>query len=76
MEPEGDNGISFNWCTWKDLQRVGNGTKEMENRGGAETIQTKIGQNTEKGPEDLKRLANTYTLVKNPQIMLVKRAID
>ena len=32
---------------------------------------TKIGQNTEKNPEDLMRLAVTQTPVKNHQLMLV-----
>ena len=51
------------------------GLRDLEIRGQVETIQTKniikIGQNTEKSPGDLKRLAVTQTPIKDHQLMLM-----
>ena len=48
------------------------GLEDLEIRGQIETIQIiKIGQNTEKSPGDLSRLAVTQTLVENYQLTLV-----
>ena len=51
------------------------GLEDVEIRGRVETIQTtafiKIGQNTEKSPGDLRRLAVTQTPVKDHQLTLI-----
>ena len=54
---------------------LGHGLEDLEIRGRVETIQSysiaEIGQNTEKSPGDLRRLAVTKTLVKNHHLTLV-----
>ena len=49
--------------------------EDMGIRGRVETVQTtaivEIGQNTEKSPGDLRRIANTQTLMENLQLNLV-----
>ena len=50
------------------------GLEDLEIAGRVETVQTTIiviGQNTEKSPGDLKRLAVTQTPVRNRQLMLM-----
>ena len=61
MEREGEGNTICNWCATIQKGLV-KGLDELESRGGgAETIQTivQIGQNTQKSPGDLKRLAVT-----------------
>ena len=67
---ESDGDTNCNWCSYNSHQRIstrteGLGNKRMSgdhpNYGNSE-----IGQNTEKSPEDLSKLAVTQTSVKKP----------
>ena len=61
----GEGDTSCNWCTWNDSQRIGKGTGRLRNpktsRDPSDYSITKIGQNTELSPGDLKRLNVTQT---------------
>ena len=79
MEHESDSDTNFNWCAWYSYQRIGTGTGGLGNKTTSgdhpnDSI-IKIGQNTEKSPEDLRRLAVSQTLVKNNQLMLVGKIL-
>ena len=73
MEHESDK--NFNWHAWNALQRFGKGTGRVRNqRTNSDHPNyniTKIGQNTEKSPRDLRKLAVTQTPVKDHQLTLV-----
>ena len=75
MENESDSDTICNWCTWYSHQRICTGTGGLENKkvsGDHPNYSIiKIGQNIEKSPVDLRRLAVTETPVKNHQLMLV-----
>ena len=69
MEHEGDGDTNCSWCTWNEPQKFGKGIERIGNRGKNRDYPnsfTEISQNTEKSPEDLKKLA-----VKNQQLTLV-----
>ena len=70
MEHEGGSDANCNWCTWNNPQRIGKGTGRLRNERTGENHPDysiiKIGQNTEKSPGDLRRLAVTQTSVKKP----------
>ena len=75
MKYEGDNDANCNWCTWKNPLRIGKGIGRFGNKSTngdhlGYSI-TKIGQNTEESPRDLKRIVITQTLVRNHWLMLV-----
>ena len=71
MEHEGDGDTIYNWGTWNDFQRIGKGTGKIGNQRTSKDypdyIITKIGQNTEKSPGDLRRFTVTNVGVKNFQ---------
>ena len=75
MEHESDGDTNCNWCTWYSHQRIGKGTGRIGNKNTSgdhpNNSTVKIGQNTEKSPGDLRRLAVTQTPVKDHQLMLV-----
>ena len=72
MEHEGNGDTNCNWCTWNNPQRLGKGTVRLRIKGRVETIyNTKIGQNTEKSPGDLRRFAVSQTSVKSHQLTLL-----
>ena len=75
MEHEKDGDTNCNWCTRHSHQRIGKGTGIIRNQriSGNHPDQsiTKIGQNTEKGPGDLRRFAVTQTPMLDTQLMLV-----
>ena len=75
MEHEGDGDTNCNWCTWNNPQRIGKGTGRLGNNRTSGDHQDysiiKIGQNTEKSPEDLRRLAVIQTSMKHDQLKLV-----
>ena len=70
MEYESDVYTNYNWCSWYSHQRIGTGTGRLGNKRTSgdhpNKYITEIGQNTEKSPGDLKRLAVTQTPVKDP----------
>ena len=74
VEHESDNYTNCKWCYWYSHQRidkrnggVGNNRTSGDHRN---YCITEIGQNTEKSPEDLRKLAVTQTPVKDHQLML------
>ena len=68
MDHKVDGDANCNWCTWNDCQRLGKGIERLGNKKAHEEHPddsiNKNGQNTEKSPGDLKRLAVTQTHVK------------
>ena len=79
MEPEGNCDTNYNWCTWNNPQRVVKGTGKLRNlrtsRDHPDYYITKIGQNTEKSPGDMRRLAVTQTPAKNHQLTMVRKTL-
>ena len=79
MEHEGDGDTNCGWCTWNNPQRVDKGTRRHRNqrtsRDHPDYRIINIGQNTEKNPGDLKRLAVTQTPVENHQLTLVWKTL-
>ena len=77
MEHESDGDTNCKWNTWNDPQRIVQGIGRVENRWTNRDHQnysiTKIGQNTEKSPGDLRRLAVTQFPTKDYQVMLVSK---
>ena len=65
---EGGGDTNSGWCTRNNLQGIGKGTGRLGNkRSGNHPDYSiiKIGQNTEKSPGDLRRLALTQTPVED-----------
>ena len=79
MKYVGDGDIICNWPRWNNLQRIGKGIGRLGNkRASGDTPDYSIimiGQNTEKSPGDLRRLAVTLTPVKNPRLTLVRKTL-
>ena len=75
MEYDGDGDTNHNWSTWNGLQRFGKGSGRAGNRrmnwDYLNYSITKIGQNTEKSPGDLRRLVVTQPPVKDHQLTQV-----
>ena len=75
VEHESDGYTNCNWYPWSSHQRIGTRTGGLGNNGTSGDYPnygiSEIGQNTEKGPGDLRRLAITQTLVKDHQLTLV-----
>ena len=75
MERESDGDTNCKWCALYSHQRIGTGTEGLGNKmmSGDHPNNTiiEIGQNTEKSPGNLRRLAITQTLVENHQLTLV-----
>ena len=63
MEHAGDNYANCNWCVWSSISRITKGTRELKSwrtsRDHPNDSIIENGQNTEKSPEDLRRLAVT-----------------
>ena len=74
MKHEGNGDTNCYWCTWNNPQRLGKGPRKLRNQrtsgDHANYSIIKIGQNTEKSPGDLRRLAITQTSEKD-QLKLV-----
>ena len=79
MEHGGDNYTNRDWCFWYNNQRIIKGTRGLggERMSGDHPNYNIIenGQNTEKSPGDLKRLAVTQTSVKDHQLMLMWKTL-
>ena len=75
MEHAGDNYTNFNWCVWNGNERITKGTGRLRSwRMDGDYPNDSIienSQNTEKSPEDLRRLAVTQTPVKNHRLTLM-----
>ena len=69
MEYEGDNYTNCDWCFWHGNERITKGPGRFGSwRPNGDHPNNSIienGQNTEKSPGDLRRLAVTYADVKN-----------
>ena len=67
----GRGSICNNWCSWYSHQRINKGTRGLRNKRTSGNHPNyciiQIGQNTEKSPRDLRRLAVTQTPVKDHQ---------
>ena len=65
MEHESDGDFNSNWCARYCHQRIGTGTGGIENKRTSEDHPNyniiKIGQNIEKSPGDLTRIAFSQT---------------
>ena len=75
MEPDGDNYINCDWCFWYSNKRIIKGTRWLGSwwPSGDHPNDSIIenGQNTEKSPGDLGRIAITQTPVKDHQPTLM-----
>ena len=79
MEHESDNYTNLDWCFWYSQQRIikwvgGLGNKRTS-RDHPNYYIIENGQNTEKSPGDLRRLAVTQTPVKDPQLKLMWKTL-
>ena len=79
MQHLSDSDTNFNWCTRYSHQRIITGTGGLVNKRTSgdhpnDSI-IEIGQNTEKRPWDLRRLAVTQTPVRNHLLMLVWKTL-
>ena len=75
MEHENDGDTNCNWCSRYSHQKIsrrtgGLGSKRTSGDHPNNSI-IKIGQNTEKSPRDLRRLAVTQSPVRNQQLTLM-----
>ena len=76
IEHEGDCNTSCNWCAFNDPHRLckaaarGDGNRRSSGDHSNYNI-VKVGQNTEKSPGNLRKLAVTQTPVKKHQLTLV-----
>ena len=77
MEHEGDNYANCDWCFWYRHQIIIKGTGGLVGwRTSGDHINYCIienGQNIEKSPGDLRRLAVTQTPVKDHQLTLMRK---
>ena len=78
-EHKGDNYTNRYWCSLYNHQKI---IKGIGGLGGRRTSEghpnyniIEDGQNTEKSPGDLRRLADTQTLVKNHQLKLMWKTL-
>ena len=71
MEHEGDCDTNFDRCFWYSHQKIGKETRGLGNKSTSGDHPNysiiEIGQNIEKNPEDLRRLAVTQTPVEDHQ---------
>ena len=78
-EHEGNGDTNCNWHTWNNLQRIGNGSGSLGNKRTSGDHPNysiiKIGQNSQKRPGDLRRLAVKQTPVENCQLTLVGKSL-
>ena len=75
MEHKGDNYTNYDWCFWHGNQRIIKGPGGFGSwRPSGDHPNNSIienGQNTEKSPGDLRRLAVTQSPVKDHQMSLI-----
>ena len=75
MEPERDGVTNCIWCSWYNHQRIGTKTGKFGNKrtnGDHPNYSIiEIGQNAEKSPGDLRKLAVTQTSEKDHRLTLM-----
>ena len=80
VEYAGDNYTNCNWCVWNSNERITKGTRGLGSwRTSGDYPNDSIienGQNTEKSPGDLRRLAVTQTPVKNHRLTLMAQRLE
>ena len=80
MKPERDSDTKWNRCTRYSHQRFGTRTRRLGSwRTSGDNPNyyiVEIGQNTEKSPGDLRRLAVSQTPMKNHQLTLVGKILN
>ena len=80
VEHEIDDYSNFIWCSWYSYQIIGTRTGGLgNNRTGGDHPNyniVEIGQNTEKSPEDLRRLVITQTRLENHLQTLMSKALN
>ena len=79
MEHGGDSDTSCNWCHWNNPRRIRKGTRRLGNQRTSRDYPNysivEIGQNIEKSPGDLRRLAVTTTFGINHWLTLVWKTL-
>ena len=75
VEHDSDVYTNYNCCSWYSHQRIDKGTGGLGNKRTSGNHPNycliEIGQNTEKSPGDLRRLAFTQTPVKDHQLTMM-----
>ena len=75
VEHKRDDYTNCNWCSWYSHQKIGYMTGGLGNNGMSGDCTNdsiiEIGQNTEKSPRGLKKLADTQTSLKDHQLTLM-----
>ena len=75
MEYESDSDTYCSWCTWNSPQRLGKRNRSIgnqrTNRDHLDDSIVEIGQNTDKSPGGMRRLAVTQIPVNDHQLTLV-----
>ena len=75
MEHENGDYTNCSWCSWYGDRRIGTRSGGLGNCGMSWYCPNYIGQNTEKSPGDLRRLAVTETPVKSHQRLLMWKTL-
>ena len=78
VEHENDNYTNYVWCSWYSHQKIGKRAGGLGNNrmgGDHPNYSFENGQNTEKSPGDLRRLAVIQTQVKDHQLMLMWKTL-
>ena len=79
VEHDSNYYTNCNWCTWYNQQRIGTNTGGVGTNGAGVDYPNygiiENGQNTEKCPEDLRRLAVTQTPVENHLLTLMWKTL-
>ena len=80
VEHESDVYTNCNWCFWYNHRKIIDGTGGLGNKKTSgdhpNYYLIEIGQNTEKSPEDLRRLAIIQTSVKDHQLPLLGKTLE
>ena len=75
MEHDGEDDTYCKWCVRNNPERFDKGTGSLRKLRTSKDLPDysiiKIGENSEKGPGDMRRHVVTQTTVKNYQLMLV-----
>ena len=78
VEYKNDIYTNCNWYSWYCHQKINKETEGLGNKTNGDHLNysiIEIGQNTEKSPGDLKRLAVTQTTVENHQLTLMWKTL-